>query len=144
MKPERAVALHEEAYRILGVDLTTIPGTSVLHVQAILSELGPDLTKSEVPLHSVRGWDSAPITTSTEEEYFRGARARSRIASHTHFGWQRAIVGCEPGLDPPGQLPRLRTSSLALSITFSRQEKLMTIACLPKRKKNIGSAPRIV
>lgn len=45
MKPERAVALHEEAYRILGVDLTTIPGISVLHVQAILSELGPDLTK---------------------------------------------------------------------------------------------------
>src|SRR5438093_6472904 len=82
MKPERAVALHEEAYRILGVDLTTIPGTSVLHVQAISSELGPDLTKSEVPLHSVRGWDSAPITTSTEEEYFRGARAKvkNRIA----------------------------------------------------------------
>lgn len=45
MKPERAVALHEEAYRILGVDLTTIPGISVLHVQAILSELGPDLGK---------------------------------------------------------------------------------------------------
>jgi transposase len=45
MKPERAVALHEEAYRILGVDLTTIPGVSVLHVQAILSELGPNLTK---------------------------------------------------------------------------------------------------
>jgi transposase len=45
MKPERAIALHAQAYRILGVDLTTIPGISVLHVQAVLSELGPDLSK---------------------------------------------------------------------------------------------------
>jgi transposase len=45
MKPATAVALREEAYRILGVDLTTIPGISVLHVQAILAEVGPDLSK---------------------------------------------------------------------------------------------------
>ena len=45
MKPAIALALHEQAYRILGVVLTTIPGVSVLHVQAVLSELGPDLSK---------------------------------------------------------------------------------------------------
>lgn len=45
MKPAKAVALREEAYRILGVDLTTIPGISVLHVQAILAEVGPDLSQ---------------------------------------------------------------------------------------------------
>jgi transposase len=45
MPPARAMALHEEAYRILGVDLTTIPGISVLHVQTILAELGGDVSK---------------------------------------------------------------------------------------------------
>lgn len=45
MKPARAMALREEAYRILGVDLTTIPGISVLHVQCILAELGGDISK---------------------------------------------------------------------------------------------------
>jgi transposase len=45
MAPARAVALREEAYRILGVDLTTIPGISVLHVQTILAELGGDVSK---------------------------------------------------------------------------------------------------
>lgn len=45
MPPARAMALHEEAYRILGVDLTTIPGISVLHVQCILAELGGDVSK---------------------------------------------------------------------------------------------------
>jgi hypothetical protein len=45
MSPARAMALREEAYRILGVDLTTIPGISVLHVQCILAELGGDVSK---------------------------------------------------------------------------------------------------
>jgi transposase len=45
MPPARAMALREEAYRILGVDLTTIPGISILHVQCILAELGGDVSK---------------------------------------------------------------------------------------------------
>jgi len=45
MPPARAMALREEAYRILGVDLTTIPGISVLHVQCILAELGGGVSK---------------------------------------------------------------------------------------------------
>jgi transposase len=45
MPPARAMALREEAYRILGVDLTTIPGISVLHIQCILAELGGDVSK---------------------------------------------------------------------------------------------------
>jgi transposase len=45
MVPAKALALREESYRIVGVDLTTIPGISVLHVQTILAELGSDLSK---------------------------------------------------------------------------------------------------
>jgi len=45
MTPAKALELREEAYRVLGVDLTTIPGISVLHVQAILAELGRDVSK---------------------------------------------------------------------------------------------------
>jgi transposase len=45
MQPAKALALREEAYRILGVDLTTIPGISVLHVQTIVAELGGDISK---------------------------------------------------------------------------------------------------
>ncbi|HYP04942.1 MAG TPA: transposase [Bryobacteraceae bacterium] len=39
------MCLREEGYRVLGVDLTTIPGISVLHVQAVVAEVGPDLSK---------------------------------------------------------------------------------------------------
>jgi len=49
MVPAKALALHEEAYRILGVDLTAIPGISVLHVQTILAELGGDVSKFPTP-----------------------------------------------------------------------------------------------
>jgi hypothetical protein len=45
MAPARAMALREEAYRIFGVDLTAIPGISVLHVQCILAELGHGISK---------------------------------------------------------------------------------------------------
>lgn len=45
MPPARALALREEGYRVLGVDLTTIPGIGVLHVQAVIAEVGPDLSK---------------------------------------------------------------------------------------------------
>jgi transposase len=45
MKPAVALALRDQAFRILGVDLITIPGISVLHVQTIIAELGGDLFK---------------------------------------------------------------------------------------------------
>ena len=45
MPPARAVALREESFRILGVDLTAIPRVSVLHVQTIVAELGGDVSK---------------------------------------------------------------------------------------------------
>jgi transposase len=49
MAPAKAPCLREEAYRILGVDLTTIPGISALHIQAIIAEVGPDLSKFRSP-----------------------------------------------------------------------------------------------
>lgn len=45
MNPAKALTLRNEEYRILGVDLSTIPGISVLHVQTIVAELGPDFSK---------------------------------------------------------------------------------------------------
>src|SRR5262249_21075294 len=45
MPPVKALALREEGYRILGVDLTMIPGMSVLHVQTVIAEVGPNLSK---------------------------------------------------------------------------------------------------
>jgi transposase len=45
MPPAKALSLREEAYRILGVDLTTVPGLSVLNVQAVIAEVGPDLSR---------------------------------------------------------------------------------------------------
>ena len=45
MTPARAITLREEGYRVLGVDLTSIPGISVLTAQTILAELGPDLSQ---------------------------------------------------------------------------------------------------
>jgi len=45
MLPAKALALRDEAYRILGVDLTSVPGISVLRVQTILAELGGDVSK---------------------------------------------------------------------------------------------------
>jgi transposase len=45
MPPAQALCLRQETYRVLGVDLTTIPGISVLHAQAVVAELGPDLSK---------------------------------------------------------------------------------------------------
>src|SRR5450755_4584198 len=41
----RASILRSHLYRIFGVDLTAIPGISVLTAHVILSEIGPDLTK---------------------------------------------------------------------------------------------------
>jgi hypothetical protein len=49
MSPAKALCLREEAYRILGVDLTTVPGISVLHIQAVIAEVGPDLSKFRSP-----------------------------------------------------------------------------------------------
>lgn len=49
MNPAKALTLRSEGYRILGVDLTTIPGISVLHVQTIVAELGPDYSKFRSP-----------------------------------------------------------------------------------------------
>jgi len=45
MPPAKALALREEVYRVLGVDLTTIPGIGVLHAQVVVAEVGPDLSK---------------------------------------------------------------------------------------------------
>jgi hypothetical protein len=45
MAPARALCLREEAYRVLGVDLTTVPGLSVLNVQTTVAEVGPDLSR---------------------------------------------------------------------------------------------------
>ena len=43
--PAGSALLRAEYYRVLGTDLTAVPGISILTVQAFLSEIGPDLSK---------------------------------------------------------------------------------------------------
>lgn len=43
--PTLALDLRTEFYRVLGTDLTAIPGLSVLTVQSFISEVGPDLSR---------------------------------------------------------------------------------------------------
>ncbi|MBV9498056.1 MAG: IS110 family transposase [Acidobacteriaceae bacterium] len=45
MPAARAMTLRQEGYRLLGVDLTAVPGISALTVQTIVAEIGPDLSK---------------------------------------------------------------------------------------------------
>jgi transposase len=54
MPPARALSLRVELYRVLGVDLTTIPGISVLSAQAVVAEVGPDVSK----FHSAAAFSS--------------------------------------------------------------------------------------
>lgn len=53
-KPQRnepAFDLREHFYRILGTDLTQIPGISTLTVHTLFSEIGPDLSAFPTPSH---------------------------------------------------------------------------------------------
>ena len=79
MQPARALALREEAYRILGVDLTTIPGISVLHVQTIVAELGGDISKFRSAGAFSSWMGLCPDTTSVAARCSGPVPERSRI-----------------------------------------------------------------
>lgn len=44
-QPEKTFQLSQELERILGVDLTKVPGLGSLNIQILIGEIGPDLTK---------------------------------------------------------------------------------------------------
>jgi hypothetical protein len=88
MIPAKALALREQAYRILGVDLTAIPAISVLHVQTILAELGDGISKfrSASAFSSWMGY--ARTTILVAEECFGPERERSKTVLPSRSEWQ--------------------------------------------------------
>jgi hypothetical protein len=56
--------LRSHLYRIFGVDLTAVPGISVLTAHTILSEIGPDLSKFRSASAFASCWACARTTTS--------------------------------------------------------------------------------
>ena len=108
MTPGKAMRCARKAYRVLGVDFTTIPGISVLHVQAVVAEVGPDFPNSAALLHSVPGWDCVPTMTSVAAKYYGAEPERSEIVlavalrmaaqslqiANPH--WASSIAECSP------------------------------------------------
>src|SRR5207302_1976116 len=117
MNPVRALALRAEAYRILGVDLTTIPGVSVLHVQTILPSWDRTSQSFAARPRSVRGWDCVRTMTLVVGKCWGAEPEGSRTASPLPSAWQpnpfstanrrwaSSIDGCGPSWAPPKQSP---------------------------------------
>jgi hypothetical protein len=79
--------LRAEAYQLLGVDLTQIPGlmTLVFLLSAKWDETGLD---GPQPRISFPGWDCAPTTTSAEERCCGEALAEPRTARELCSDWR--------------------------------------------------------
>lgn len=61
-EPCGAISLENECYRVLGTDLTAVPSLSVLTVQSLLSEVGPDLGRFASAGHFVSWLGLCPGT----------------------------------------------------------------------------------
>ena len=123
MSPAKALCLREEAHRILGVDLTTVPGISVLHIQAVVAEVGPDLSRFRSPAAFASWLGFAQIMMSVAARSFGPEHEGSKTASRPHCGWPlnrfRAAVQplassigvCAVDWELPKRLPRQLTNS---------------------------------
>ena len=112
MPPARAMALREEAYRILGVDLTTFRESASCTYRAYSPNWVAIFRSSAAPEHSVHGWDYAPTTILAAGRFFGAGRERSRIESPSlsawplsHFSrvnrlWVCSTAGCVPNSVP--------------------------------------------
>jgi hypothetical protein len=74
--------LRTEHYRILGVDLTEVPGINTLLVHTLLAEVGPDLSKFRSAARLLPGWACVPTTASAAARYCPCAPATCRTAPH--------------------------------------------------------------
>ena len=94
-----AFKLSEELERILGVDLTKVPGLGPLNIQILLGEIGPDLTKFRnagafaswlglCPANDVSG--GAILRTGTRKVNNRAAKVL-RLAAQTLFRAQNPL-----------------------------------------------------
>ena len=94
-----AFKLSEELERILGVDLTKVPGLGPLNIQILLGEIGPDLTKFRnagafaswlglCPANDVSG--GAILRTGTRKVNSRAAKVL-RLAAQTLFRAQNPL-----------------------------------------------------
>src|SRR5436305_10558388 len=73
----KALAVREEACRILGVDLTIIPGVSVLHVQNHPGRSSARTSQNSVALvRSVAGWSLCEFYFAGHRTFLSAATAR--------------------------------------------------------------------
>ncbi len=108
MQPAKAMSLREECYRVLGVDLTTVPGLSVLHVQTIVAEAGPNLSKfkSAAAFSSWLGLCPDNDISGGKVLRTRTRRVKNRLASALRMAAQ-SLQGSESALG--GFYRRMRT-----------------------------------
>ena len=122
--------LHAEHYRILGVDLTQVPGLETLSVHTLLSEVGPDLSAFPhegefsswlglCPNRRITG--GRVLSSRTRKVRQRLAHAcawpRSRCTTASPV-WANSTGVCAPNTALPKPSPSLPTSLLA-SFTIS-------------------------
>jgi transposase len=99
MPPARALSLREEGYRVLGVDLTTVPGLSVLNVQAVIAEVGPDLSKFRTAAAFSSWMGLCPDNNISGGKILRTGtrRVKSRLAGSLRMAAQ-SLQGSQSGL----------------------------------------------
>lgn len=99
MPPIKALSLREEAYRVLGVDLTTVPGLSVLNVQTIVAEVGPNLSrfKSAAAFSSWLGLCPDNNISGGKVLRTRTRRVKNRLAAALRMAAQ-SLQGSESAL----------------------------------------------
>lgn len=151
MPSARAMALREEAYRILGVGSDDDSKELAFCMYSAYSPSWAATSQnSAAQEHSVRGWDCARITISAAERCPGVGRERSRTVLPSrsewlpsHFNKVNPLWGCV--LSPHALQTRSTKAITAAAhklarIICSPPENLMMKASSPRRNKNTSSA----
>ena len=152
LRPASELCLREEAYRVLGVDLTTIPGLSVLNVQTIVAEVGPDLSWFRgaaafsswlglCPDNSISRGKVLKTATRKVKNRLPAALRMAAQSPQASRHWASFIGACAQGLEHQTQLlppPTNRPHDYHLITTRPN----MTKAYSRPSKPAIVSAPR--
>ncbi len=79
--------MHEELYRVTGIDFTKIPGLDILTVQTIISEVGVNYNKWRSEKHFTSWLGLSPANKITGEKVFSTRTRKSLIVPRMHFEW---------------------------------------------------------
>ena len=153
--PPRWPDPREKQYRLLGVDLTGIPGVNTQTVQDFIGEVGPDLSRfrsasafnswmTVCPHNEISG--GKKLRAKTRQSNSRAAKAFRMAAQSSLIMIRRqdtSTVACEANSDRPRpSRPRL-TNSPASPSTGSPPENSTTSRYLLKPSKNTAHTRRI-